>query len=168
MWRPHSDCSDCNSDRTNPCKQRCERRANYVGSALVMAGAGGDPTTTVATAPTRITLVVTIGVIITTTATTTINDDDGSGAYELRYRLTDKCSYRPHGRHCEASAGCPLCPRKRTWERRYLFGIDRLVCSLSRRSALSHISQDAAGRPLIVRKINSHHRLVKSVGDKSM
>jgi len=49
-----------------------------------MAGAGGDPTTTVATAPTRITLVVTIGVIITTTATTTINDDNGSGAYELR------------------------------------------------------------------------------------
>ena len=48
-----------------------------------MAGAGGDPTTTVATAPTRITLVVTIGVIITTTATT-INDDNGSGAYELR------------------------------------------------------------------------------------
>jgi hypothetical protein len=35
----------------------------------------------VATAPTRTTLIVTIGVIIT--ATTTINDDD-SGAYELR------------------------------------------------------------------------------------
>ena len=31
-----------------------------------MAGAGGDLTTTVATAPTRITLVATIGVIITT------------------------------------------------------------------------------------------------------
>ena len=60
-----------------------------------MAGAGGDLTTTVATAPTRITLVTTIGVIITTTATTTINDDNGSGAYELRYPLTDKCSYRP-------------------------------------------------------------------------
>ena len=54
-----------------------------------MAGAGGDITTTVATAPTRITLVATIGVIITTTATT-INDDNGSGAYELRYPLTDK------------------------------------------------------------------------------
>jgi hypothetical protein len=47
-----------------------------------MAGAGGDLTTTVATAPTRITLIVTIGVIIT--ATTTINDDNDSGAYELR------------------------------------------------------------------------------------
>jgi hypothetical protein len=40
----------------------------------------------VATAPTRITLVTTIGVIIIA-ATTTINDDNGSGAYELRYRL---------------------------------------------------------------------------------
>ena len=50
-----------------------------------MAGAGGDLTTTVATAPTRITLVATIGVITTTTTTaTTINDDNGSGAYELR------------------------------------------------------------------------------------
>jgi len=40
-----------------------------------MAGAGGDLTTTVVTAPTRITLVATIGVIIiATTATTTIND----------------------------------------------------------------------------------------------
>jgi hypothetical protein len=47
-----------------------------------MAGAGGDLTTTVATAHTRITLIVTIGVIIT--ATTTINDDNDSGAYELR------------------------------------------------------------------------------------
>ena len=46
-----------------------------------MAGAGGDLTTTVATAHTRITLIVTIGVIIT--ATTTINDDD-SRACERR------------------------------------------------------------------------------------
>jgi hypothetical protein len=58
-----------------------------------MAGAGGDLTTTVVTAPTGIILVTAIGVIITTTATTTINDDNGSGAYELRYRLTDKCSH---------------------------------------------------------------------------
>ena len=54
-----------------------------------MAGAGGDLTTTVVTAPTGIILVTGIGVIITT-ATTTINDDNGSGAYELRYPLTDK------------------------------------------------------------------------------
>ena len=79
-----------------------------------MAGAGGDLTTTVATAPTRITLVVTIGVIITTTATTIINDDNGSGAYELRYRLTDKCSHRRYGRHCEAFRWMPALPRKRT------------------------------------------------------
>ena len=60
-----------------------------------MAGAGGDLTTTVATAPTGITLVATIGVIIiATTATTTINDDNGSGAYKLRYPLTDKCSHQ--------------------------------------------------------------------------
>jgi hypothetical protein len=39
-----------------------------------MAGAGGDLTTTVDTAPTRITLVTTIGVIIIA-ATTTINDE---------------------------------------------------------------------------------------------
>jgi hypothetical protein len=42
-----------------------------------MAGAGGDLTTTVVTAPTGITLVATIGVIITATiATTTTNDDN--------------------------------------------------------------------------------------------
>ena len=44
-----------------------------------MAGAGGDLTTTEVTAPTRITLVTTIGVIIIA-ATTTINGDNGSGA----------------------------------------------------------------------------------------
>ena len=113
MWRPNSDCSDCNADRTNPGKQRCERGASTLGLHWLWPGAGGDLTTTVATAPTRITLVATIGVIITTTATT-INDDNGSGAYELRYRLTDKCSQRRYGRHCEASAGCPLCPVSRS------------------------------------------------------
>jgi hypothetical protein len=66
-----------------------------------MAGAGGDLTTTTATAPTRITLVTTIGVIIIA-ATTTINDDNGSGAYELRYPLTDKCSHRRHSRDRES------------------------------------------------------------------
>jgi aromatic ring-opening dioxygenase LigB subunit len=54
-----------------------------------MAGAGRDLTTTVVTAPTGIILATAIGVIITTTATTTINNN-GSGAYELRYPLTDK------------------------------------------------------------------------------
>ena len=54
-----------------------------------MAGAGGDLTTTVATALTRITLVATICIIIATTVTT-INDDNGSGAYELRYRSTNE------------------------------------------------------------------------------
>ena len=57
---------------------------------MPMAGAGRDLTTTVVTAPTGIILATAIGVIITTTATTTINDDNGSGAYELRYPLTDK------------------------------------------------------------------------------
>jgi hypothetical protein len=51
-----------------------------------MAGAGGDLTTTVVTAPTGIILATAIGVI---TATTT-NDDNGSGAYELRYRSTNE------------------------------------------------------------------------------
>jgi len=66
-----------------------------------MAGAGGDLTTTVATALTRITLVATICIIIATTVTT-INDDNGSGAYELRYPLTDKCSHRRHSRDRES------------------------------------------------------------------
>ena len=57
---------------------------------MPMAGAGRDLTTTVVTAPTGIILATAIGVIITTTATTTINDNNGSGAYELRYPLTDK------------------------------------------------------------------------------
>ena len=58
-------------------------------AAMPMAGAGRDLTTTVVTAPTGIILATAIGVIITTTATTTINNN-GSGAYELRYPLTDK------------------------------------------------------------------------------
>ena len=63
---------------------------------MPMAGAGGDLTTTVATAPTGTILVTAIGVI-TTTATTTINDDNGSGAgaYVLRSPLAD------HTSHCE-------------------------------------------------------------------
>ena len=92
MWRPNSDrsdCSDCNADRTN--RQTALRTSSKCGwSAMPMAGAGRDLTTTVVTAPTGIILATAIGVIITTTATTTINDDNGSGAYELRYPSTDK------------------------------------------------------------------------------
>jgi len=51
---------------------------------MPMAGAGGDLTTPVVTAPTGIILVTAIGVIII--AITTTNDDNGSGAYELRSR----------------------------------------------------------------------------------
>jgi len=78
---------------------------------MPMAGAGGDLTTTVATAPTGTILVTAIGVIIiTTTATTTINDDNGSGAgaYVLRSLLAD------HTQSLRASAGCPLYQQKRT------------------------------------------------------
>jgi hypothetical protein len=46
-----------------------------------MAGAGGDLTTTVVTAPTGITPVATIGAIIIATIATTTIDDSGSGAY---------------------------------------------------------------------------------------
>ena len=79
---------------------------------MPMAGAGGDLTTTVATAPTGTILVTAIGVIIiTTTATTTINDDNGSGAgaYVLRSSLAD------YTQSLRASAGCPLYPRKQTY-----------------------------------------------------
>jgi len=85
---------------------------------MPMAGAGGDLTTTVATAPTGTILVTAIGVIIiTTTATTTINDDNGERSIRPRSPLTDKRSqadivrhlrFTPESGHLQCTNRCQL------------------------------------------------------------
>jgi hypothetical protein len=59
--------------------------SKYAWSAITTAGAGGDRTTTVVTAPMDTTLVATIGVIIIATIATTI-DDKRERSMQLRSR----------------------------------------------------------------------------------
>jgi hypothetical protein len=169
MWRPHSDCSDCNSDRTNPGKQRCERRASTLGlhwlwpvlvatqlppwlrrlrvlpSSSLLASSSPPP-------PLLLLMMITVA---EHTSSATL--------------LTDKCSHRPQGRHCEAFSWMSALPPKADMGAQVSFRHrSPSLLVIARIGFVPHLAQDAAGRPLIVRRIDSHHRLVKSVGNESM